>query len=98
MPPSASSPGRSVGPPRSRRDPKVIVVPADVVDLHPTSSGWLDKRGIAEYFGCSIRSINRRMAEGMPHATIFGKTKFKADECEAWLEEHGLIERKGEAA
>jgi hypothetical protein len=68
------------------------------VSVTELKSGWLDKRGIAAYFGCSIRSINRRMAEGMPHAEIFGKTKFKAAQCEAWLEEQGQLKRKGEAA
>lgn len=57
--------------------------------------GWYDKKEIAEYFGCSARSIERRMQKGMPHAEIFGKTKFKPDECEAWLERHGQLERKG---
>jgi hypothetical protein len=35
----------------------------------------------------------------MPHSIIAGRVKLKpAEECEPWLEEHGFIERKGEAA
>lgn len=62
------------------------------------SERWLDKRDIAAYFGCSPRSIERRMHEGMPHAEILGRTKFKPQRCEAWLESHGFLEQKGEAA
>lgn len=58
--------------------------------------GWYDKPGIADYFQCSIRWIERRMEEGMPHAHIAGRAKFKPRECERWLEEHGHIERKGD--
>lgn len=68
---------------------------ATVTDL---KSGWLDKRGIAAYFGCSIRSIEKRMQEGMPHAEILGRAKFKPHECESWLEEHGDLRRKGQRA
>lgn len=61
-------------------------------------SGWLDKRGIAAHLGCSVRSINRRMQEGMPHAEIMGRAKFRVEEVEPWLEQHGYLRRKGNAA
>lgn len=57
---------------------------------------WRDKRGIAEHFACSVRWIERRMEEGMPHRHIAGRAKFRASECEAWLEENGHIERRGD--
>lgn len=65
-----------------------------VAQLEP----WLDKRGIAEHLACSVRWIERRMEEGMPHTHIAGRAKFRASEVEAWLEQRGLIERRGEAA
>jgi hypothetical protein len=33
------------------------------------------------------------MAEGMPHAKIAGRIKFKASEVETWLEQNGHLER-----
>jgi hypothetical protein len=60
-------------------------------------SGWYDKKEAATYFACSVRMVERWMAEGMPHVLLAGKVKFKpADECEPWLVEHGLFERRGE--
>jgi Meiotically up-regulated gene 113 len=47
---------------------------------------WLDKRACAAHFGCSVRSIELAITEGMPHAVIFGRVKLQAAEVEAWLE------------
>jgi hypothetical protein len=68
---------------------------AEVAEI---GGGWCDKRAIAAYFGCSVRSIERRMVEGMPHAEILGRAKFRVPEVEPWLEEHGYLKRKGQAA
>ena len=54
---------------------------------------WLDKKGLAEHFACSERWIEYRVDEGMPAWKIAGRIKFRASECEAWLIEHGFIER-----
>jgi hypothetical protein len=56
---------------------------------------WLDKKGIARHFACSVRSIEFAVADGLPHATIFGRAKFRVSECEAWLEDSGRLERHG---
>jgi hypothetical protein len=58
-------------------------------------SGWLDKRALAEHLACSVRSIETAVAEGMPHAVIFGRVKFQIDDVEAWLEAHGHLRRRG---
>ncbi|HTB49579.1 MAG TPA: hypothetical protein VK701_01245 [Solirubrobacteraceae bacterium] len=58
---------------------------------------WLDKRGLARHLSCSVKSIERAQVAGMPHAIIFGRIKFRASEAEAWLEEHGYLERPGAA-
>jgi hypothetical protein len=58
---------------------------------------WLDKRGLAEHLACSVRWIERRISDGMPHTHIAGRAKFKASEVEPWLEAHGFIDRRGEA-
>ena len=59
---------------------------------------WLDKRGLAAHLACSVRSIEYALAEGLPHAVIFGRVKFRASEVEAWLEETGRLTRRGELA
>ncbi len=66
----------------------------DVVQLEE----YLDKKGIAAHFKCSVRWIERRMEEGLPHTHIAGRAKFRVSEVEPWLEVHGHIERRGEAA
>ena len=55
--------------------------------------GWLDKRGLADYLACSVRSIETALAAGMPHAVIFGRVKFRPAEVEAWLERTGRLKR-----
>jgi hypothetical protein len=60
---------------------------------------WHDKHGLAEYFSCSVRWIEARMEEGLPHTYIAGRAKFKIAKSEAWLDSHGFIEwRGGDAA
>jgi hypothetical protein len=54
---------------------------------------WLTKRELAEHLKCSVRSIETALAEGMPHAVIFGRVKFRASEVEPWLEDHGHLRR-----
>lgn len=66
--------------------------PGDLVVLER----WLDKRQLAEHLSCSVRWINYRMADGMPHAMSAGKAKFRASEVERWLEAHGHLERRGD--
>jgi len=56
---------------------------------------WVDKRGLAEHLCCSVRSIEHAIVEGMPHAVIFGRVKFRTTETEAWLERTGRLERRG---
>lgn len=56
---------------------------------------WLDKRELAEHLSCSVRSVQTALAEGMPHAVIFGRVKVRVSEVEAWLEQHGYLEHAG---
>lgn len=66
----------------------------DLAHLEP----WLDKRALAQHLGCSIRWIEGRMKQGMPHTLIAGRVKFRASKVEPWLETHGYAEHRGEAA
>ena len=61
----------------------------DVAHLEP----WLDRQALAKYLGCSVRSVELRMAEGMPAWKVMGRMKFKASQVEGWLEENGHMER-----
>jgi hypothetical protein len=56
---------------------------------------WLDKRGLADHLACSVRSIQTALTEGMPHAVIFGRCKFRVSEVEPWLEAHHYLVRHG---
>jgi excisionase family DNA binding protein len=58
---------------------------------------WLDKRGLAEYLGYSVRSVERMIVDGMPHVVMLGRVRAKASEVEAWLEETGRLKRRGES-
>lgn len=64
---------------------------AEVVHLEP----WLDKKHLASHLGCSVRWVELRQADGMPHAVIAGRVKFRASEVEPWLEAHGHLQRRG---
>jgi hypothetical protein len=50
---------------------------------------WLDKKGLAEHYSCSVRSVETAMAEGMPHAIIFGRPKFQPSATDPWLRGRG---------
>jgi hypothetical protein len=67
-----------------------------VSDLERES--WLDKRGLAAHLSCSVRSIELAIVDGLPHAIIFGRAKFRASEVEAWLQATGRLERCGDHA
>lgn len=66
--------------------------PGNVHQLEP----WLDKHALATYLGCKVRWIEYRVSDGMPHALIAGRWKFKISVVEPWLEEHGHLKRLGE--
>ena len=54
---------------------------------------WLDKRELARHLGISVRSVERALADGMPHARIFTRVRFQVTAVEAWLEQCGRLER-----
>jgi hypothetical protein len=45
-----------------------------------------------------VRSVETALADGMPHAIIFGRVKFQVTVVEPWLEQRGyLTHRTGPA-
>lgn len=65
---------------------------AEIVHLEP----WLGKAALAKHLDCGVRWIELRQAEGMPHAIIAGRIKYRVSEVEPWLEARGYIERRGD--
>jgi hypothetical protein len=58
---------------------------------------WLTLEAAAEYWGCSERSIQYAITDGMPHARIFGRPKVLASEAEPWLIANGRLTRSLES-
>lgn len=59
-----------------------------------TGEPWLDRKKLAAHYSCSVRSIELALAEGMPHAVVFGRVKFQVSSVEPWLEANGVLERR----
>ena len=50
---------------------------------------WATKRELASHLGFSVRWVELRMAEGMPHERFGGQCRFQTSVCEQWLIERG---------
>ena len=59
-----------------------------------TGEPWLDRKKLADHYSCSVRSVELALAEGLPHAVVFGRVKFQVSTVEPWLVEHGHLERR----
>ena len=55
------------------------------------SERYLDKKGLAMHYSCSVRSIENALAEGLPHVVGFGRVKFRVSEVEPWLWANGYL-------
>jgi hypothetical protein len=64
-----------------------------VITTDDPAEQWLTKRELAEHLSVSVRSIEYAMADGMPHAIIFGRPRFRRSEVEPWLERTGRLTR-----
>lgn len=52
---------------------------------------WLSKHELAQALGVSVRWLELRMAEGLPHREIAGKRVFQLTACESWLRRRGHL-------
>lgn len=65
--------------------------PSDVVDLDEArrfragNEPWLAKRALADALGFSVRWVEYRVKEGMPHRVIGGRLRFQRSVVESWL-------------
>jgi hypothetical protein len=64
-----------------------------VIATDDTAEPWLSKQQLAKHLSVSVRSIELAVADGMPHARIFGRPKFKVSEVEPWLARTGRLTR-----
>jgi hypothetical protein len=68
-------------------DEQLEAIAERVAGLVPApTERWLSQRELAEHFGCSVRTILTYQKAGMPHLMIGSHPRFKASECEAWLD------------
>ena len=59
----------------------------DARRLRIDSEPWLAKRDLAAALGFSVRWVEYRVAEGMPHKVFGGRLRFQRSAVEAWLED-----------
>ena len=58
--------------------------------LRPGAEPWLSKRQVAEHLGFSVRWVELRVREGMPHQKWgSNRLRFRVTDVETWLEERG---------
>jgi hypothetical protein len=50
---------------------------------------WQTKQTLASHLHVSVRWIEYRLVEGLPHHVIAGKPRFKISKVEDWLGAHG---------
>lgn len=64
---------------------------ATVIDLQAARAqragveAWLTKQQLARHLGFSVRWVEYRVLEGMPHARIGGRVRFQRSTVEQWL-------------
>lgn len=54
-------------------------------ERHPEIERWFTTQEIADHFGFSTKWVLRRVKEGMPHARIGARLRFKVSQAEPWL-------------
>lgn len=62
---------------------------AERVARRPELERWLTSSELAEYLGFSQKWVTRRVAEGMPHARMGSRLRFKVSQVEPWLMNRG---------
>jgi hypothetical protein len=62
-----------------------LIAREDATDL------WIPKKRLAEQLGVSVRWIDYRLAEGLPHRQIAGRVVFRLPHVESWLRTRGLL-------
>jgi hypothetical protein len=71
----------------------VYVAPTPDAPAAPTPEpeNYRDKTGIAEHFGMSVRWVEHRMQDGMPHSHVDGRARFRLSEVDRWMREGGRL-------
>jgi hypothetical protein len=60
---------------------------SNVIKLHSQQPTIVTKAALAQHLKCSTRSVENKMAEGMPSLDLdrFGRRRFNLESVEAWL-------------
>lgn len=65
---------------------------ADARKRKPDTIDWTEpfitKAELANHMGFSVRWVERRVREGMPHHRVGGRLRFQRSQAVAWLMEH----------
>lgn len=64
---------------------RTLAAGGDVAEL------WLPKKEVARRLGVSVRWLDYRIAEGLPHRAIAGRVVFRLPTVEGWLRTRGLL-------
>jgi hypothetical protein len=64
---------------------RTLAANGDIAEL------WLPKKELARRLGVSVRWVDYRIAEGLPHREIGGRVVFRLPTVESWLRTRGLL-------
>jgi phage terminase Nu1 subunit (DNA packaging protein) len=69
--------------------------PSNVVRLATSRDTILTKKQLAAHLGCSTRTIENKMRDGMPALSVdrFGRRRFKLGDVETWLDTSARVAR-----
>lgn len=51
----------------------------------PELERWVTTRELADHLGFSTKWVTRKVSDGMPHARMGSRLRFKVSEVERWL-------------
>lgn len=54
---------------------------------------YLSKQSLAAHYAMSVRWVELRMKDGLPHEHMDGRARFKLSETDPWLRERGHLRR-----
>jgi len=60
---------------------------AERIARNPELERWITTQELADHLGFSTKWVQRRVKEGMPHARMGSRHRFKISVVETWLRE-----------
>jgi excisionase family DNA binding protein len=62
---------------------------AQVREARNGTEPWITKQEVARHLGFSVRWVEYRIAEGLPHRRMGGRLRFQRTAVERWLSDRG---------